>query len=124
MMRLVDKYDHQSRMFIEVCRRLAGNMYVTAYGGNLAWKLDDNLFLITPTQMHKGDIEPEDLVFVNRKGYPIDGKRKATGEMPMYLKFFNERPDVVSVIHCHPPYICALTIHKGKKVIDAVKDII
>ena len=32
----------------------------------------------------------------------------------MYLTFFNLRPDIVSVIHCHPPAICALSIAEGK----------
>ena len=89
-------------------------MYVTAYGGNLAWKLEDDLVLITPTQMNKGDVQSEDVVFINRAGDTVEGKRRPTGEKPMYLKFFAERPDIVSVVHCHPPNICAAAIMKGK----------
>ena len=32
----------------------------------------------------------------------------------MYLKFFCERPDIVSVIHCHPPVVCGMAISSGK----------
>jgi len=32
----------------------------------------------------------------------------------MYLNFFRHRPDVNSVIHCHPPYTNAFAITKGK----------
>ena len=32
----------------------------------------------------------------------------------MYLKFFDMRPDIVSVIHSHPPCVCALAISKAK----------
>jgi len=32
----------------------------------------------------------------------------------MYLKFFQMRNDIVSIIHCHPPAVCALAISKGK----------
>ena len=28
----------------------------------------------------------------------------------MYLKFFKERPDIKSVIHCHAPNVCAFSI--------------
>jgi L-fuculose-phosphate aldolase len=113
-MKLVKLYKPEVRAFVRVCRRLADNMYVTGFGGNLAWKLDDDLLLITPTQMHKGDIRPRDVVFVNLVGDVVEGKRRPTGEMPMYLKFFTERPDIVSVLHCHPPHVCAMAITAGK----------
>ena len=113
-MKLVKKYESEVETFIEVCWRLARYMYVTGSGGNLAWKLADDLLLITPTQFHKGDIQASDVVFVNLKGETVEGERRPTGEMPMYLKFFAERPDIVSVVHCHPPHVCAMAIAKGK----------
>lgn len=113
-MKLIDKYARQVDQFIGVCGRLAQNLYVTSSGGNLAWKLEDNLLLITPTQMNKGDIQPADVIFIDLKGQVIEGSRRPTGETPMYLKFFNIRTDIVSVIHCHPPNTCALAITKGK----------
>lgn len=113
-MKLVKLYKPEVRAFVRVCRRLARNMYVTGFGGNLAWKLDDDLLLITPTQMYKGDIRPRDVVFVNLTSDVVEGKRRPTGEMPMYIKFFTERPDVISVLHCHPPHVCAMAITTGK----------
>ena len=113
-MKLVEKYQTQVEQFIGVCRRLAAQMYVTSSGGNLAWKLEDNLLLITPTKLNKGDIRTEDVVFIDLKGKIIEGTRRPTGETPMYLKFFNLRSDIISIIHCHPPSTCALAISKGK----------
>jgi len=113
-MSLLSKYEKEVTMFVKVCHRLAHNMYVTAYGGNLAWKLEDDVILITPTQRYKGDITVEDVVFINRAGEKLEGTRNPTGEKPMYLQFFKQRPDIVSVIHCHPPYCCAAAIRDGK----------
>jgi L-fuculose-phosphate aldolase len=113
-MKLIEKYAQQVDQFIAVCGRLAQNLYVTSSGGNLAWKLEDNLLLITPTQMNKGDIQPTDVVFIDLEGKVVEGTRRPTGETPMYLKFFNLRPDIISVIHCHPPCTCALAISKGQ----------
>jgi L-fuculose-phosphate aldolase len=113
-MKLIEKYAPQVDQFIAVCGWLAQNLYVTSSGGNLAWKLDDNLLLITPTQMNKGDIRPADVVFIDLKSKMVEGTHRPTGETPMYLKFFNLRQDIVSVIHCHPPCACALAITKGK----------
>lgn len=113
-MKLIEKYARQVDQFIGVCGWLAQNLYVTSSGGNLAWKLEDGMLLITPTQMNKGDIQPADVVFIDLKGQVIEGSRRSTGETPMYLKFFNVRTDIVSVIHCHPPNTCALAITQGK----------
>ena len=107
-------YKSQVEIAVRVCHRLSELMYVTGYGGNLAWRLDDDLLLITPTQMNKGAIQPEDMVFINGAGDKQAGERRPTGETPMYVNFFRERPDIQSVIHCHPPQTNAFTLIKGK----------
>jgi L-fuculose-phosphate aldolase len=109
-MKRIEKYFAEAEQFIGVCHRLAQNLYVTSCGGNLAWRLEDDLILITPTKLYKGDIRIQDLVFIDRNGRVIEGERKPTGETPMYLKFFGLREDVVSVIHCHAPHVCAMAI--------------
>jgi L-fuculose-phosphate aldolase len=113
-MKLLDKYTAEAEKFVKVCQRLAHNNYVTSSGGNLAWKLEDNLLLITPTKLYKGDITPEDLVFIDLAGNVIEGQRKPTGETPMYLTFFKARKDIVSAIHCHAPHVCAMAIMRGR----------
>lgn len=109
-----EKYDDQIKRFIRVCHKLNSEMYTTSYGGNLAWRLEEDLFLVTPTRVNKGDIKTEDLVFINASGEKLEGNKSPTGETPMYLNFFRERPDIVSVIHCHPPYTNTFAIAKGE----------
>lgn len=108
------EYAEQVDIFVEVCHTLSRRMYVTGHGGNCAWRMNDEVLLITPTQVNKGEIQREDVVFINMKGERLAGERKPTGETPMYLNFFRERSDVVSVVHCHPPYTNAFAITKGK----------
>ena len=107
-----EKYYDQVKRFIRVCHKLSSEMYATSYGGNLAWRLEEDLFLVTPTRVNKGDIKTEDLVFINASGEKLEGRKSPTGETPMYLNFFRERPDIVSVIHCHPPYTNTFAITK------------
>jgi L-fuculose-phosphate aldolase len=116
-MSYLKKYSKEVPLFLKACHRLAQNMYVTGYGGNLAWKLEDDLIMITPTMMNKGDIQAEDLVFINKKGDTVEGTRKPTGEKWMYLKFFEERPDIKSVIHCHAPNVGAFAIMQGPNLL-------
>lgn len=113
-MKNIEKYAAEAREFVGVCHRLAQNQYVMSSGGNLAWRLEDDLILITPTKLYKGDIGLEDLVFIDMNGKGIEGWRKPTGETPMYLKFFSLRQDVISIIHCHAPYVCAMAISSEK----------
>lgn len=109
-MKLIDKYSEEVEQFIEVLGKLADDAYVTSCGGNAAWRLEEDVILITPTQMYKGDITREDIVFINMAGNTLEGTKRPTGEKPMYLKFFEKRPDIKSVIHCHPPATCASAI--------------
>ena len=113
-MKKIEKYAAEAREFVGVCDRLAQIQYVTSSGGNLAWRLEDDLLLITPTKLYKGDIGPQDLVFIDMNGSVMEGERKPTGETPMYLKFFSLRPDVRSIIHCHAPHACAMAISSGE----------
>jgi L-fuculose-phosphate aldolase len=107
------KYQQEIQSFLKVCHELSRKNFVTGYGGNLAWKLEEDVILITPTMMHKGDIQADDLVFITPKGDTLEGKRRPTGEKSMYLKFFAERSDIKSVLHCHAPSVCAFSIMEG-----------
>lgn len=105
-MKRVEKYSTQVEIFLTVCGKLASNHYVTSCGGNLAWKLEEDLLLITPTKMNKGDILLEDLVFIDLKGKVVEGKRWPTGGTPVYLKFFNMRRDIIPLfIAIRPPFV-------------------
>jgi len=113
-MGLVQKFGSEVAEFLNVCHALGERMYVTSHGGNLSLRLEDDLVLITPTRLHKGSLTEKDLVFIDLKGKTVEGTREPTGETPMYLNFYRDRPDIKSVIHCHPPYTNAFAIRKGK----------
>lgn len=112
-MSYLQKYSSEIRDFTMVCKRLADRMYVTSQGGNLSYKLEDNLILISPTCVCKSEISEMDVVFIDLEGKTVEGTRKPTGEVPMYLNFYRDRPDINSVIHCHPPYTNTFAILKG-----------
>jgi L-fuculose-phosphate aldolase len=112
-MSYLEKYSSEVRNFTMVCKRLAERMYVTSQGGNLSYKLEDNLVLISPTCVCKSEISEMDVVFIDLEGRTVEGTRKPTGEVPMYVNFYRDRPDIKSVIHCHPPYTNTFAILEG-----------
>ncbi|MGA2613761.1 MAG: class II aldolase/adducin family protein [Spirochaetia bacterium] len=111
-MKLVRQHKREVDEFLQVCRALGERMYVTSHGGNLSTRLHEDLYLITPTCMSKSALTARDLVFIDSAGTVIEGVRQPTGETPLYLRFFRDRPDVRSVIHCHPPFTNAFAILK------------
>ncbi len=113
-MTLQQTYSEEVLAMCRVCKTLSDDRYATGTGGNLAWKLKQDLILITPTQINKGEIGPDDLVFIDLEGNVVEGSHKPTGEVPMYLRFFADRPDIVTVLHSHPPYVGAFAVSRAK----------
>jgi len=111
-MKLLRRYKPEVHELLQACRALGEKMYVTSQGGNLSTRLAEDRYLITPTCMSKSALTAADLVFIDSMGAVVEGVRKPTGETPLYLRFFRDRPDVKSVIHCHPPFTNAFAILK------------
>jgi L-fuculose-phosphate aldolase len=111
-MSYLETYSTQVDQFVAACNRLSALMYVTGEGGNLAWRLEPDTVLLTPTRLNKGLVTRADVVFVDMQGRRKEGTRNPTGELPMYMNFFGARPDIVTVVHCHPPYTNAFAISR------------
>ena len=75
-----------------------------------AIRLGENEVLCTPTMISKGFMKPDDLCIVDMEGKQLAGKRKRTSEILLHLAIMKERPDVKSVVHCHPPHATAFAV--------------
>jgi len=117
-MSLRARFAEEVERFVRVCRALYEKGFVASHGGNCAWRLDDDVILITATRLNKGEHTPEDVVFVDSRGGKLEGTREPTGEVPMYVNFFKRRGDVQSVIHCHPPVTCAFAACRGENLLE------
>jgi L-fuculose-phosphate aldolase len=60
--------------------------------------------------MSKGFMTPADLCIVDMEGNQLAGKRKRSSEILLHLTIMKERPDVNSVVHCHPPHATAFAV--------------
>ena len=83
---------------------------LVAMDGNLSARLPDGNILCTQAGCHKGFLEDEHLVVIDRQGKKLRGKGKPTSEMAMHLACYDERPDCLAVVHAHPPIAIAFTI--------------
>lgn len=92
---------------VESSNRLGEQGFATSHGGNLCFRIDNDILLITPTKVAKRKIIFDDIVAIDMKGETIFATegRQPSGEKYMYLKILDKRPDIKAVIHAHPPVL-------------------
>ena len=77
--------------------------FVPGTAGNLSVRLSDDRILATPTGMSKFLLKPADMVLVDMNGRKVCESRNVTSEIGMHLAIYRQRPDVLAVVHAHPP---------------------
>ncbi len=66
--------------------------------------------LCTPTMHCKGFLKPEDICLIDFDGNQLAGDKKRSSEALLHLEIMKARPDVKSVVHCHPPHATAFAV--------------
>lgn len=96
----------------DVCNKMWHLGWVAANDGNVSAKLADDIFICTPTGISKSFITPDKLIKINRKGEVLEanGDYKPSSEIKMHLRVYQEREDVGSVVHAHPPVATAFAL--------------
>ena len=86
----------------EVGRRLYRNGFIAAGEGNVSIRLSESELMGTPAGTCKGYLTPDMISTCDMEGNTLSGPRIST-EIQMHLAVYRARPDVVSVVHAHPP---------------------
>lgn len=110
----------------DICYKMWQLGWVAANDGNVSVKLEDDLFLATPTGMSKAFITPEKLLLINGKGEIVEAAEglRPSSEIKMHLRCYAERPDVGSVIHAHPPGATGFAVaHKPMDMYNMIEDV-
>ena len=94
----------------DIGRRLYAKGFAAANDGNISIRLNDREILCTPTMVSKGFLKPEDICKVDYEGKQLAGTRKRSSEILLHLAVYKNRPDVNSVVHCHPPHATAFAV--------------
>ena len=102
---------HQLKLEIcDIGRRIYNKGFAAGNDGNISFRLGANEVLCTPTMVSKGFLKPDDLCTCDMEGKQLSGRRKRTSEVLLHLAIMKERPDVKSVVHCHPPHATAFAV--------------
>jgi len=106
-------YPNLYKLKEEICdigRRLYAKGFAAGNDGNISYRLGENEVLCSPTFISKGFMKPDDLCIVDMQGNQVSGRRKRSSEILLHLTIMRERPDVKSVVHCHPPHATAFAV--------------
>lgn len=94
----------------EIGRRIYNKGFAAANDGNITVRLGENEVLCTPTMHCKGFLKPDDIATVDMTGKQIAGRKPRSSEALLHLEIYKQRPDVKSVVHCHPPHATAFAV--------------
>ena len=101
---------------IQVCRLMWEKDYIAAGDGNVSVRLGEDRFLVTPSGFSKGFLQPEQLLVIDWDANvvgPLYGENRSlrpSSEILLHLEAYRRRPDIISVVHGHPPMAVALSI--------------
>ena len=102
---------HQIKKDIcEIGQRIYNKGFAAANDGNITVRISDNEVLCTPTMHSKGFLKPDDISTIDMTGKQIAGRKNRSSEALLHLEIYKQRPDIKSVVHCHPPHATAFAI--------------
>jgi L-fuculose-phosphate aldolase len=94
----------------EIGERIYKRGFAAANDGNITVRLNEREVLCTPTMCCKGYLAPDEICVVDMEGNQLAGRKKRSSEALLHLEIMKARPDVQSVVHCHPPHALAFAI--------------
>ncbi len=94
----------------DIGRRIYNRGFAAANDGNITVRIGENEVLCTPTMHCKGFLKPDDIATVDMQGNQTAGRKKRSSEALLHLEIYRQRPEVKSVVHCHPPHATAFAV--------------
>jgi L-fuculose-phosphate aldolase len=92
--------------------RLKQRGLTSATGGNLSYRVGDDMW-ISPTGCVLDELEVNDWVKVSLvTGEPYPHMFEPSSEVVLHREVFQARPDVLSIMHSHPPHVIALSLSR------------
>ncbi len=78
---------------------------ITPTGGNISVRNADRekTAWITPSQVFKRDLSPDQMVLIDMDGKRIEGDYEPSIESIYHTSIYKNRPDINSVVHSHAP---------------------
>jgi L-fuculose-phosphate aldolase len=87
---------------------------VVANQGNISMRYDENTIYITPTNISKGDVSPQNIVTMDINGNVKFSDLSPSSEYLMHLAIYRCLKNIRAIIHSHPPYATSYSFKHNK----------
>ncbi len=108
----ISQYDGIRQQVADIMGRLYRTRLTTTSGGNISFRLSDELFCITPSQVDKGNLSADVIAVVGFDGTNYTPHLRLSIEGEMHRRVLSARPDIDAVVHAHPVYASSFTAMK------------
>jgi L-fuculose-phosphate aldolase len=104
-------FDRVRQEVVSTCRLLADKGYLAGTGGNVACRIDDEHFAITPSATDYFAMHPEDVCVLRLDSLArVAGDRRPSVEHRLHAHVLRIRRDCHASIHTHQPIASAYTL--------------
>ncbi len=105
------KFEATRELVVRTCIELADGGYLAATGGNVALRLDQDHFAVTPSATDYYAMSAADVCVMRLSNVEkVEGARQASVEAGLHAGVLLARPDCGASIHTHQPIASAYTL--------------
>jgi len=109
-----NNYKKERQEVARFMRRLYFQGLTTTSGGNISFKINDNIILITPSATDKGRMRWKEVGMMTIIGENLTPELKPSIECEMHLSIYKKKKNVSAIVHAHPLFASAYTAMKCK----------
>lgn len=91
----------QAAALISAGREIHARGWVPATSGNFSARLDETHAAITVSGRHKGRLDEDDIMVVDRAGRALDPGKRPSAETLLHTQLYERDPDIGAVLHTH-----------------------
>ncbi|MGD0913775.1 MAG: class II aldolase/adducin family protein [Terracidiphilus sp.] len=104
-------FDQERREVVATCLKLADRGYLAGTGGNIAYRIDDQHFAVTPSATDYYAMSAEDICVLRLDDLVrVEGDRAPSVEHKLHAHVLRARKDCLASIHTHQPVASAYTL--------------
>lgn len=105
--------EQERQQIVLYSRKLISENLTVGTGGNISiFDPDTGYFAITPSGIDYFQMDAGDIVVLDLDGSTVDGHRRPSSEVELHRIFYQNRPDIRSVVHTHSTYCTVLATNR------------
>ena len=113
-MELKGNFKKERKEVARFMRRLYKHGLTTTSGGNISFRISDELILITPSATDKGRMKWKEVGMVTILGENLTPHLRPSIETAMHLAIYKKKKDATAIVHAHPVFASLFTAIRAK----------